>query len=98
VAANRVLAAVRKMFAWAASRDIIALSPCIGVSPLTGEKSRDRVLGDNELRLVWRAADAIGWPFGPIKGLEYRIVQHHRASQHVGRTWRNHPIRKKKSS
>jgi integrase len=66
VTANRVLAAIRKMFAWAASRDIVAISPCAGVSPPTAETSRDRVLSDDELRLIWRGAHAIGWPFGPM--------------------------------
>ena len=50
-AANRVLAAVRKMFAWAASRDIIAVSPCAGIRPPTRENSRDRVLSDDDVVL-----------------------------------------------
>jgi integrase len=66
VTANRVLAAIRKMFAWAVSRDIVPVSPCAGVSPPTAETSRDRALSDEELRLIWRAAYAIGWPFGPM--------------------------------
>jgi integrase len=66
VTANRVLAAIRKMFAWAASRDIVPVSPCVGVAPPTEETSRDRVLSDYELRLIWCAAYAIGWPFGPM--------------------------------
>jgi integrase len=66
VTANRVLAAIRKMFAWAAARDIVAVSPCVGVAPPTLETSRDRVLTDQELRLIWCGADAIGWPFGPM--------------------------------
>ena len=28
--------------------------------------SRDRVLTDSELKLVWLASDEIGWPFGPF--------------------------------
>src|ERR1019366_7107342 len=35
-------------------------------SPPTAETSRDRALSDEELRLIWRAAYAIGWPFGPM--------------------------------
>jgi integrase len=66
VQANRVLAAIRKFFAWAASRDIVAVSPAAGVKPPTPETSRDRVLTDAELRLVWLGADAIGYPFGPM--------------------------------
>jgi len=66
VTANRALAVVRKMFAWAASRDIVTASPCVGINPPTTEKSRDRILTDDELRLVWRGAEIIGWPFGPL--------------------------------
>lgn len=65
-AANRALATVRKLFAWAASRDIIKASPCLGVKPPAPPRSRDRVLSDAELRVVWRAADAIGFPFGAM--------------------------------
>jgi integrase len=64
IAANRAFAAVRKLFNWCVARDIIAASPCAGVKPPTAERSRDRVLSDDELRLVWRAADKIAWPFG----------------------------------
>lgn len=66
IAANRTLSAVRKLFNWCVQRDIIVSSPCAGVKPPTPERSRDRVLSDAELRLVWHAADAIGWPFGPL--------------------------------
>ena len=65
IAANRTLAAVRKLFNWCVARDILSVSPCAGVKPPTAERSRDRVLSDDELRLVWQAADKIGWPFGP---------------------------------
>jgi integrase len=65
VKANRTLAAIRKMFSWAASRDIIPASPCVGVSPPTKEVSRDRILTDAELRWIWLACGKLGWPFGP---------------------------------
>ncbi len=38
-------------------------SPCDKVKPPTAEHSRDRVLTDDELRRLWTATDAIGWPF-----------------------------------
>ena len=66
IEANRVLAATRKMFAWAVARDIIAASPCAGVKPPSPERPRDRALNDDELRSVMLAADQIGWPFGPL--------------------------------
>jgi integrase len=30
------------------------------------EQSRDRVLSDEELALVWQGTDDLGWPFGPL--------------------------------
>jgi integrase len=66
ITANRTLAAVRKMFNWAVSRDIIAASPCAGVKPPSPEQSRDRVLNDTELHNVWIAAGKIGGPFGAL--------------------------------
>jgi len=63
VMANRVLAAVRKMCSWSVDRGIITASPCTGIKAPTAERSRDRVLSDDELRGVWTACDAIGWPF-----------------------------------
>jgi integrase len=66
IAANRVLAAVRKFFKWCIARDVIAASPCAGVNPPTAERARDRVLFDDELRLVWQAADKLGGTFGPL--------------------------------
>jgi integrase len=66
IAANRVLAAVRKLLNWAVARDILQSSPCAGVKPPAAERARDRVLSDDELRLVWQAADKMGGTFGPL--------------------------------
>jgi integrase len=86
IMANRVLAAVRKLFNWATSRDIIAVSPCAGVEPPASENSRDRVLADDELRLVWNAADSVGWPFGPI--IRLMILTGQREGEVAGMRWR----------
>ncbi|WP_050625659.1 tyrosine-type recombinase/integrase [Bradyrhizobium viridifuturi] len=66
IMANRSLAAIRKLFNWAVARDILSASPCAGISAPSPEQGRDRILSDDELRLVWAAADGEGWPFGPI--------------------------------
>lgn len=86
IMANRTLAAVRRLFNWAVSRDIIAASPCAGVEPPASESSRDRILTDDELRLVWNAADADGWPFGPIVRL--MILTGQREGEVAGMRWR----------
>ena len=64
--ANRVLATTRRMFNWCLARGIITASPCADIKPPSPENSRDRVLSDEELRLIWRACDVTGWPFGPL--------------------------------
>ena len=64
--ANRVLAHTRKFLNWCVERDIIAVSPAMGVKPVAKEASRDRVLTDDEIRLFWRACDATGQPWGPL--------------------------------
>jgi integrase len=65
VHANRVLAALRRMFNWAAERDLLENSPCFGVKAPSPEVSRDHVLSDDELRLVMRATEKLEAPFGP---------------------------------
>jgi integrase len=93
VAANRVLAALRKMFNWAASQDIVGASPCVGVARPAEETARDRILTDDELRLVWIGCDRIGWPFGPmIQGLILTLqrrdeVAEMRRDEIDGKTW-----------
>jgi len=70
ITANRTLAVLKKFFNWAAdARGLIVVSPCKGVEAPAAETSRDRVLDEEEIRLAWRAFDAIGWPFGPISKL-----------------------------
>jgi integrase len=85
VAANRVLTAVRKLFNWAIERDILAVSPCAGVKPPTPEQSRDRVLSDDELGNVWRAADQLGGPFGAL--VKLLILTGQRRDEVARMTW-----------
>lgn len=69
IMANRVLAAVRKLFSWCVSQDILQASPCVAIEPPGKENSRDRVLSDNELRALWLAADEEAYPYGAVAQL-----------------------------
>jgi integrase len=64
--ANQTLVYIRKLYNWALDRSIVDMSPCIRIAPPAEKVSRDRVLSDEELRLVWKAAERTGWPFGPL--------------------------------
>lgn len=69
IMANRVLAAVRRMCSWAVERGIIDESPCDKVKAPAAEKSRERILTDDEIKLAWAAFETIGEPFGKVAKL-----------------------------
>lgn len=62
--ANRVLANVRRLFAWAVERGIIEASPVANIKAPGQERARDRVLTDDELRAFLKACEVMGEPFG----------------------------------
>jgi integrase len=66
IKANRVFDQFRGMCKWAIERGIIDRSPCEGMKAPSPENKRERVLNDDEIKLVWRAFEAVGWPFGRI--------------------------------
>ena len=66
VSANRTLAVVRRLFGWLVERGVLVANPCTDVKAPTAEKSRDRVLSDDELREILRACDQLSQPFGAL--------------------------------
>lgn len=67
---RKVYAIFSRMLRWAVGRGDIERSPLEGSEVPPAPTSRDRVLKDAELRLVWLAADKLGYPFGPL----YRLL------------------------
>jgi integrase len=66
VTANRIRSYLSKFLNWAVERDILASSPALGVKPVAKETSRDRVLSDDEIRWLWAACEAEGFPWGAL--------------------------------
>lgn len=64
VSANRALAHLKHLMGWCVERGMIDASPIAGMKPLSKERSRERVLTDDELGALWTACDAEGYPFG----------------------------------
>jgi site-specific recombinase XerC len=62
VAANKVIKVTGSFFAWCVGKALLERSPCEGVRPPTREVTRDRVLSDEELGAVLKAARAMGGP------------------------------------
>jgi integrase len=85
LSANRVLSVVKKLFNWAAERDIISSSPAISVKKPLPEPSRERYLSDDEIRLLWQALDRVAGPFGPFAKL--LLLTGQRRSEVSGMTW-----------
>lgn len=83
VQANRVLAAVRKLFNWSLDRGYIDSSPVVRMSAPSAESDRERVLEPDELRLVWLAAGKIGYPYGPIVQLLILTLQRRNEVAHA---------------
>lgn len=63
---NRIFALVRKFFRWCVERGLIDVSPCDGLRKPALERSRDRVLSNDELALLWRASEQLRFPYGEI--------------------------------
>jgi integrase len=68
VMADHVLAVLRRLMSWHAGRDDEFRSPVVRGMARTRpkERARERILADDELRLVWRAAESFSGPYGAL--------------------------------
>lgn len=64
VSANRALAHLKHLMGWCVERGMIDASPIAGMKPLSKERSRERVLTDDELGALWAVCGDEGYPFG----------------------------------
>src|SRR5262249_52396055 len=65
--------------------EIITRDPMDGVETPAEVKTCERVLTDAELAQVWKAAEKMGWPFGPC--VQLLILTAQRRSEVSGMTW-----------
>ena len=85
VQANRTLARLKTLFAWAVQEEIIENDPTARVEKVVKERARDRVLGDNEISLLWAACDGLDYPFGVMGKLLLLTAQ--RRDEVAGMRW-----------
>jgi integrase len=64
--AGRAFKVIRALFNWCVGRGLLETSPCAGLTPPPSGRPRDRVLSDDELGRVLRAAMTMPDPYGPI--------------------------------
>jgi integrase len=84
ILANRVHSITRKLFGWAMANEIIAASPLTGLKAPATEKSRDRILTDQELKAIWESAGQMG-AYGALVRLLALTGQ--RRGEIAGLTW-----------
>jgi len=83
--ARKLFAILRRLFKFAVAEDDVAASPMVGLEAPSPPTSRDRVLEDWELKLVWQATGKIGSPFGPLVRL--LVLTGARREEVAGLTW-----------
>ncbi|MBA3999373.1 MAG: hypothetical protein C0461_02150 [Brevundimonas sp.] len=66
MSANRLTSLIKKIMRWAKRRHIITFNPAADVEKPSEEQSRDRYLTDEEIQLIWDAADRVGDPYGRL--------------------------------
>jgi integrase len=79
------LAAIRKLFNWALQRGIVATSLVAGIRAPLAERSRDRILSDDEIRRFWQACLKVGYPFGHVAWL--LLLTGQRRREVAGMSW-----------
>jgi len=85
IAANRVLAAIRVLFNFALRRSIIDSSPVALVERPGQETARERELSDDEIRAIWPAFSAVGYPFGDF--FKLALITGQRRQEVAGMRW-----------
>jgi integrase len=95
-AARQALAYARVLFGWAMEHDIIAASPCPVMSKrsklLAPKTMRQRVLNDDEIKLIWRATEANLYPADSFTRL--LLILGCRRSELAAARWREFDLRK----
>jgi integrase len=83
---RNVFSVLRRLFRWAKGRGDITTNPLDDFEAPPAPGARDRVLSDDELRLVWLSAGSLGYPFGPLYRL--LIATGQRREEVSGLDWR----------
>ncbi len=87
IAANRSLAYIKNFFKWCLSRDIIQISPADGIVKPSADVSRDRVLSMDEIKIIWKACEDIGYPYGVF--VQFALITAQRRNEVITMKWKD---------
>jgi integrase len=82
--ANRIFALAR-VFNFGLQRDIVMMNPCHGLPMPAPESRRDRVLSEDEIRVLWAAFEAEGALVGA--SFKLRLLTAQRGGEILGMRW-----------
>ena len=82
---GRTAAYGRAAFAWAVKRDAVQHNPFANLPVAKSISKRERVLSDEEIAEIWRAAGDAGSPYGTI--IRLLILTGQRRGEVAGMTW-----------
>lgn len=85
ILANRIVSLLSRVFKFALDEELIEASPAVRVSRPGQERSRDRVLTDDEIRQFWTAADALSQEMAAFWRL--RLLTAQRGGECVAMRW-----------
>jgi integrase len=89
IQANRTLACVRRMFNFAAEKDLIDASPCAGIKAPSAENQRDCVLGEKEIWLFWTNLNTAPMSLQIRLALRLQLVTAQRKGEVITMEWRD---------
>ncbi len=84
IQANRTLTILRRMFRFAVGQAILDISPCDQVERPSAENERNRALGEDEIRLLWRALETASMEPNARRILRLMLVTGQRKGEVMG--------------
>ena len=87
IAANRLLAVVRRMFRWSVEVGILENTPCLYVKAPAAEHQKDRVLSEEEIRAAWEAWSNAGATPTTRRALQFMLATAQRPGEVQSITW-----------
>ena len=84
--ARRLHETLRPLFGWAFASGAIQSNPMTGLPCPKPVEARDRVLFDEEIKALWQAVTAEGWPFASV--FKVLLLTGQRREEVAGMRWR----------
>lgn len=91
VGANRTLSLLSKLFKVAVDRGILEASPCVSISRVAKEESRERVLTEQEVKDLWSGLSpdsGVSMALTMKMALRFMLVTAQRETEVLGAKWR----------